>query len=267
MTRLLWDKTGERLYETGIDHGVLYLADGTGVPWNGLTGIEEDFGDDTSTPVYFDGINQADVPSIGDFTAKLTAFTYPDEFLEFEGVASLGEGFFVDDQDPKPFNLSYRTLLGNDALGPDFGYKLHLLYNLTAVVDTTSRETTTDSPNILEFTWNLSGVSQTVTNYRPTAHVIIDSTQIPSPILQGIEAVIYGDESNDAHLPTINELIDLASNWDPRYVVPNPTTGLSELLSGGGDLTPVNVDGVYAALPESRLIPSDVDGYYVLETS
>src|SRR4051812_33634675 len=114
MTRLIWDEIGHRTYEAGLDRGVFYKEDTTGVVWNGLVSIDESFSDDTSSPVYLDGVKYLDAPSFGDFSAKLSAFTYPDEFLEYEGVSSLGGGLSVDGQRPKLFGLSYRTQVGND---------------------------------------------------------------------------------------------------------------------------------------------------------
>jgi len=194
MTRLLWDQIGHRLYEAGIDRGVLYLEDTTGVSWNGLTSVEEDTSEETSEPIYFDGMKQLDEQAYGDFTATLKALTYPDEFLEYEGLASLGGGLYVDDQDSKLFGLSYRTLVGNDLEGTDFGYRLHLVYNLTAVPDSNSFGTVTATTDLTEFSWKLTSVPVLIEGYRPTAHVILDSRFLPSDILETIENILYGGD-------------------------------------------------------------------------
>lgn len=264
MAKLLWDQVGQHLYETGIDHGVLYLTSGAGIPWSGLTGVEEDFGGDASTPNYFDGIKSQDIPSFGDFSATLTAFTYPDEFLEFEGVASLGNGLFVDGQSSKTFGLSYRTLVGNDTDNTEHGYRIHLVYNLTAASDTTNYETFNDSPSPLEFNWKITGLPKEVSGYRPTAHLIIDSRFLNDSMLEGIEEIIYGNDIDNARLPTIDELIDIAASWDPRSIVPQIISGLAQLIPGFGDLTPGVAPGLYYALPNTRLTETDVEGLYQL---
>lgn len=194
MTRLLWDKVGERLYEAGIDRGVLYLPRDNGVPWNGLTGIEEDVANDTSEPSYFDGVKVNDIQQAGDFAATLRAFTYPDEFLEYEGQVSLGGGLYVDDQPPKQFGLSFRTRVGNDTEGTDFGYKVHLLYNVIAVPEDQANATLSGQASPIEFGWRISAVPEWVSGYRPTAHVVLDSRYLPSDILTEIENILYGSE-------------------------------------------------------------------------
>lgn len=260
MTKLIWDQVGERLYETGIDRGVLYLVDGSAVPWNGLISITETE-DDTTSPVYFDGTKYYDVQSIGDFSATLTAFTYPDEFLEYEGIIDLGTGVFVDGQVPKPFGLSYRTQIANSNVP---GYKIHILYNLTALADPINYATITSSESPIPFSWVISGVPEAVSFYRPTAHVICDSRYLNTTLLTGLEDLLYGDIDTPGHLPSLLELVSFISFWDPKYIVPQTVTGLAQLVDGSGDLTLTNVDGLYSALPSTKLVPYGVDGFYSL---
>lgn len=267
MTKLLWNQVGERFYEAGVDRGVLYLADGSGVAWSGLTSVEEDFGGDSTSPSYFDGVKTRDTPSIGDFSATLSALTYPDEFLEYEGSGSIGNGLFIDDQPPKMFGLSYRTLVGNDTELQNHGYKIHILYNLTATPDAVGNETLSDSPRPVNFTWRLSSVPMKAKNYRPTAHVIFDSRYLEPSMINGIEDILYGARQGEARLPSINDLLDLVASWDPRIIVPEAITGLAELESGMGDLTPSTVDGIYSPLPDTRLIQSATPGLYILDNS
>lgn len=264
MTKLVWDKVGERLYETGLDQGVLYLADGTGIPWNGLTSIEEDMSGDTSAPAYYDGVKYLDIPATGDYAATLNAFTYPDEFLEFEGVADLGNGILVDGQASKLFGLSYRTKVGNDVDGVDHGYKIHILYNLTATPNAMSYQTLTSTTTPLQFSWRLTGVPSDVPYYRPTAHVIFDSRYLNAAMLVALEDLLYGDSDSQATLPTLSELVDFVSFWDPKRIIPQSVTGLANLVDGTGDLTMTDIDGIYSALPSTRLVAYDVDGFYVL---
>lgn len=266
MTKLLWDQVGERFFEAGIDRGVLYLADGRGVAWSGLTSVEEDFGGDSTSPVFFDGVKTRDNTSFGDFSATMTALTYPDEFLEYEGSGLLGNGLFVDDQPAKPFGLSYRTLVGNDVKDQDLGYKIHILYNLTAVPEGVGNETLNDSPQPTNFSWKLSSVPQEAAGYRPTAHVMFDTRYIWSDLREGLESILYGGEQADARLPSINELLDLVKAWGPQLIVPNSVTGLAQLEDGGADLTPSTTTGVYVALPNTRLVETTTPGINTLNS-
>lgn len=259
MTKLVWDKVGERLYETGIDRGVLYLSDGSGIPWNGLTAVEEDFGGDTTTPDYYDGIKYQDSQQIGDFSAKLSAITYPDEFLPYEGVENLANGLFVDSQDFKTFGLSYRTLIGETT-----DYRIHILYNLTATPESLTYQSVTSSTEPLLFSWNITGVPERVVNYRPTAHVIFDSRFLNADLLAGLEDLLYGGADSGATLPTLIELVDFVSLWGPMRITPQELTGLSNLVAGVGDLTVTSIDGVFTAHPSTRLEPTTLSGFYIL---
>lgn len=260
MSRLLWDKNGQRFFEVGVDRGVLYLKDGSGVPWNGLVSVEEGFGNDGSEPMYFDGRKTLDAPLVGDFSATLTAFTYPPEFQEYEGVGALGNGLFVDDQEPKTFGLSYRTLIGNDIQGPDRAYKIHLLYNLAATPSSKNRETLTDSPTPTNFSWSLSSTPQAANGYRPTAHVILDSRDMWPDMREGLESILYGGTTTEARLPTINELLDFVATWGPQIIVPDSVGGLAQLDDGLGDITPSTTPGLFVALPNTRLSETATPG-------
>jgi len=261
MTTLQWDEVSKRYYEAGIDRGVLYLGSGRGVPWNGLTGVEESFDGDASESSYFDGVKNRDSASFGDYAGTLRAFTYPDEFLEFEGVVDLGGGLYVDDQAPKPFNLTYRTRVGNDVDGPTHGYKIHILYNLTVVPDPKNYETHSDSRAPLEFSWSLTSVPQDVTQNRPTAHVILDSRLLNTSMLRGLESVLYGTNTTEARLPDINELIDFITAWDPKVIDPR-SNGIAILTNAIGDLTASVISGLYYALPTTRLVETEVKGLF-----
>jgi hypothetical protein len=250
MTKLLWDQMGERLFETGLDHGVLYLPNDAGVAWNGLVSVEEDLGDDTSTASYIDGIKYLDYPSFGDFAATLTAYTYPDEFLAFEGVTALSDGLYVDGQTSNRFGLSYRTLIGNDVAGDAFGYKIHLIYNLTATPQPVDYETLNDSPNPVEFTWSITAVPTKVPGFRPTAHLIFDSRYLDPTILAALETILYGDDVVtvviDGGTPLSNRpdildggLLDVTnggtpgSTWSNYFDGGTPGATYSDILDGG----------------------------------
>ena len=194
MARLQWNQSGQRLYEAGVDRGVLYLNDDTGIPWDGLVQIVEDSGDTEHEPLYFDGVKYNSPQAVGDFEGTLDAFTYPDEFLEYEGFVSLGEGLLVDDQPAKQFGLSFRTMVGNDVEGSALGYKLHLIYNLVAVPADITKQTLTEQFSLSPFSWRLTAVPEQIPGFRPTAHVILDSRFLSPEILTEVENILYGTE-------------------------------------------------------------------------
>lgn len=212
MASLVWDQTGSRFYETGVDRGVLYLPDGSGVPWNGLISVNEKLIGNELEPIYFDGVKFADAMSVGDFAGTLKAYTYPEEFLELEGILSVGNGLFAANQYTKQFGLSYRTKIGNDVEGGDLGYKIHILYNLTAV-PTQKAYQTSSGANAVEFEWDLTATPGEVHGFRPTAHIILDSRYTNELLLQNIEDVLYGNEINNATLPAISTLTAFIGNW------------------------------------------------------
>lgn len=224
MTALVWDKSGERIYQTGVDRGVLYLQGGSGVAWNGITSLEET----SSTEIksfYLDGVKYLDNILPGDFSGKLKAFTYPEEFDSVNGVASPSEGLLFYDQPSKSFNLSYRTRMGNDLDGTDHGYKIHLLYNLVADPDTVTFLTLTGTavPPI-EFSWTLSGTPPTNPSgkgYRPTVHISIDSNDTPPLVLEGIEDILYGSDTSDPYFPSISEILSLFESLGSLVIIDN----------------------------------------------
>lgn len=213
MTALTWDGSGERLYETGIDRGVLYLSDGSGVPWNGLTSFE-DKSTGSTTPLYFDGLVYNYITVLSDFTASLKAYTYPDEFLEFEGVQDANNGFFVSGQMPKFFGLSYRSLIGSD-LDPAFGYKIHILSNIIAVPSSKGYITNAKSIKALEFEWELSAVPSLIPGYRPSPHLIFDTTKSTPEFVAALETLLYGSDTTEPKLPSFQELLKFADSSVP----------------------------------------------------
>jgi len=206
MTVLEWDKAGERIYQTGVDRGVLYLKDGRVVPWNGLTSVED--GTNAELKSYFlDGVKILDHVTPGDFVGKLSAFTYPDEFDEVIGAPQIAPGLTFYEQRPKSFNLSWRTRIGND-LDEDLGYKIHLLYNVMATPDSHTYQSIQENIEAPEFGWSLSGIPPigTIDGIRPTAHVSIDSRNAREDLLAQVEEILYGSESSEPRFPTILEL-------------------------------------------------------------
>lgn len=204
MTVLAWDEIGERIYQTGIDRGVLYLNDGTAVPWNGLTSVEEDSTSDVKS-YYHEGVKFLENFVPGDFEGKLKAFTYPEEFDTVNGLSSISPGLDIYDQPASSFNLAYRTKIGND-LSQDLGYKIHILYNVIANPDAVSFNTLEDSVQPSEFGWDLSGTPTKLVGFRPTVHISIDSTQTPPEVMQVLEDQLYGTETRDPQLPSMSEI-------------------------------------------------------------
>lgn len=212
--KITWDQSGERYYETGVDHGVLYpqASDGTypkGVAWNGLSSINESPDGAESNPIYADNIKYLDLISAEEYGITIEAYTYPDEFAECDGSAELGTGISIGQQRRKAFGLSYRTIVGNDVDGEDYGYKLHLVYGCKASPSERDHESVNDSPDALSLSWDVSTTPVDVPGYKPTARVEIDSTKVDATILAKIEAALYGTDEKDAYLPLPAELITM----------------------------------------------------------
>ena len=210
MSKLTWDASGERLYETGVKQGVLYIMDnnvyGNGVAWNGLTAITESPSGAESTPLYADDIKYLDLRSTEEFGATIEAYTYPDEFAACDGSASLADGVSIGQQARKMFGLCYRTTVGNDTDGTDHGYKLHLIYGATASPSEKAYETINDSPEAITFSWEITTTPVSVTGFKPTASITIDSTKADPTCLAALEEKLYGGTSTEPTLPLPDEV-------------------------------------------------------------
>ena len=217
MSKLVWDKSGDRFYETGVDHCVLYPidSDGTyplGVAWNGITAITESPSGADANPLYADNIKYLNLIAAEDFGATIEAYTYPDEWAACDGSASIATGVTVGQQARKTFGLSYRTKVGNDVDGQDHGYKLHLIYGALASPSERGYQTVNDSPEAITFSWTVTTTPVDITGFKPTACLTIDSTKIDSAKLTAIEAELYGTDGNGGktpHLPMPNKIIEL----------------------------------------------------------
>ena len=210
--KLEWDKTGERMYETGVSKGVLYpLSQGAynkGVAWNGLTAVTESPSGAEATPLYADNIKYLNLMSTEEFGATVEAYTYPDEFAACNGEASLAEGVTIGQQKRTTFGMAYQTKVGND-LDPEAGYKIHLIYGALAAPSEKAYATVNDSPEAITFSWELTTTPVEVTGFKPTASLVIDSTKVEASKLAALEAVLYGSESEEARLPLPNEILTL----------------------------------------------------------
>ena len=210
MAKIEWDKTGERFYETGVKNGVLYVQeDGLyqkGVAWNGLTAVTESPSGAEATPLYADDIKYLNLLSAEEFGATIEAYTYPDEFAECDGSASLADGVMIGQQARKTFGLCYRTAIGNDIDGNDHGYKLHIIYGALAAPTEKAYATINDSPEAITFSWEVTTTPVNVTGAKPTASITIDSTKATPEKLAALEKILYGDTEVEARLPLPDEI-------------------------------------------------------------
>lgn len=214
MSKLVWDSTGDRLYETGVKNGVLYPIDevGTyskGVAWNGLTAVTESPSGAESNPLYADDTKYLDLRSVEEFGGTIEAYMYPDEFAECDGSAELAAGVKIGQQKRKVFGLCYRTTLGNDVKGDDYGYKLHIVYGAVASPSERGYTTMNDSPEAITMSWEFTTTPVSVKGFRPTAHLEIDSTKANAEKLTALEDILYGANETEARLPLPDEIATL----------------------------------------------------------
>ena len=216
MSKIVWDKTGERLYETGVKNGVLYLQTNgvynNGVAWNGLTAVTESPSGAEATALYADDMKYLNLYSAEEFGATIEAYTYPDEFAECDGSKELVDGVVIGQQTRKVFGLCYRTVIGNDTDGEAHGYKLHIIYGAMASPSEKAYATINDSPEAITFSWELSTTPVNVTGFKPTASVVIDSTKADPTKLAALETILYGKD------PTTDGGSD---GVDPRLPLPD----------------------------------------------
>lgn len=213
MAKIIWDNTGEKLYETGVKNGVLYLQTAgvynKGVAWNGLTAVTESPSGAEPTNLYADDIKYISLYSAEEFGATIEAYTYPEEFAECDGSAAIADGVWIGQQSRKPFGLAYKTTVGNDTDGAGFGYKIHLLYGCMASPSEKSYSTINDSPEAITFSWELTTTPTNVTGHKPTACLTIDSTKCDKDRLAELEAILFGSDEAEARLPLPDEIAQL----------------------------------------------------------
>ena len=214
MAKLVFNNVGERLFETGVKNGVLYVMgdDGAyenGVVWNGLTAVTESPSGAETTPLYADDVKYVVIYAAEEFGATVEAYTYPEEFEQCDGSAAISEGITIGQQTRKSFGMCYKTSVGNDVQGQDYGYKIHIIYGAKAAPSEKSYSTINDSPEAVTFSWELSTVPVPVEGHNPTATMVIDSTRVPAEKMALIEAKLYGSEDTEATLPLPNEILDL----------------------------------------------------------
>ena len=214
MAKIIWDQTGERLYETGVKQGVLYVQndDGSypqGVAWNGLTAVTESPSGAEATPLYADDTKYLELFSNEDFGATVECYTYPEEFAACDGSAELAPGVTIGQQARRAFGLCYRTTLGNDVKGNDYGYKLHLIYGAKAAPSEKAYSTINDSPEAITFSYEVTTTPVNVAGFKPTSSLTIDSTKVAPEKMAALEEVLYGNNTDEARLPLPDEVVTL----------------------------------------------------------
>lgn len=221
MAKIVWDKSSERLYETGVKNGVLYVqgTGGTypkGVAWNGLAAVTESPSGAEPTALYADDIKYLNLLSTEEFGATIEAYTYPDEFAECDGSKSLAEGVYIGQQARKAFGMCYKTTLGNDTEGNDHGYKLHIIYGALAAPSEKAYETINDSPEAITFSWEISTTPVNVNGSKPTATIVIDSTKANPEKLAALEVILFGADAPNGE----------GTGTDPRLPLPDEIASL-----------------------------------------
>lgn len=213
MAKLVWDKTGDRLYETGVKNGVLYIPTSgiysKGVAWNGLTAVTESPSGAEATALYADDTKYLSLMSTEEFGATIEAYTYPDEFAACDGSAELADGVMIGQQKRSTFGLCYKTTIGNDTEGSDHGYKLHIIYGAQAAPSEKAYATINDSPEAITFSWEITTTPVNVTGAKPTASLVIDSTKADPSKLAALEDILYGKDGepgNEPRLPLPDEI-------------------------------------------------------------
>lgn len=268
MAKLVWDQAGERFYENGVSRGVFYGSNSQGIPWNGLTSVEEKV-DDSVEPLYYDGLKYGEIVTLGDFEGSIRAFTYPDEFLLYEGMDVREGGFYLGNQPKQRFGLSYRTEINSDT--GEEGYKIHLLYNLIAVPANKVYRTMGLNAEPTDFEWDIFALPEHVDRFRPTAHVVIDSRKMDPLMLSDIEDILYGTDDAEPLLPELNGLVTFVLKWgrfivtdngDGTWTASSPIEGVIEMVSETeftiNSPTAVYLDAVTYTLESSELEDGDI---------
>jgi len=258
MTALVWDQVGDRMYQTGIDRGVLYLPDRSGVSWNGLVSVSESTSPEPKS-FHMDGVKYNEYHVVGDFAGDLKAFTYPEELDALCGTV-FDDSVTLHDQQPQPFGLSYRTLMGDDTAGLERGYKIHVFFNLLAIPSNPSYSTLSDVATPTLFSWTLSGIPDVSAGRKPTCHISIDSTKVSPTELERFENQLYGSSTRAPSLPTLAEFfildeIQIIDNGDGTWTARASSEFLTMLDDTTFQIT--SVDATYL----------DADTYEVSSTT
>lgn len=218
MPRIVWDAETQKTFETGVSNGVHYMQDKDGkyvhgVAWNGLTGVTQSPSGADANALWADNIKYLNLRAAEEFGATVEAYTYPKQFGECDGSVEIVPGVTIGQQNRKKFGLSYKTIFGNDTEGEDYGYKIHMIYNCDAAPSEKAYSTKNDSPDAINFSWELSTTPVNVTGYKPTAHMEITSTDLNSEFLAKIEDILYGTDTEDPRMPLPDEIFELYKEY------------------------------------------------------
>lgn len=265
MTQLVWDQAGDRFYETGVDRGVLFVANQPGVAWNGLISVTESPSGAEVSSQYAGNIKYVNLTSVEEFGGTIEAFTYPEEFEICDGTANI-HGIAINQQPRMPFAFSYRTLKGNDTAGISYGYKIHIVFEALAAPTEVQYSSTDDQPEALTFSWEFSASTVNVGSLK-FSKVSFDTTRVDPAIIQLLEGYLYGTKTTAPQLPSLEWLASVFENPPTMFnVEPTTTAGFSPLLkSGDGDFIGSPNVGVYTASKKSDLVETADPGIYILE--
>lgn len=272
MARINWNSAGQRLFEAGVHRGVLYLEDGSGVPWNGLISVSENPTGHAVKAYYLDGEKYLNVGGRKEYGGSIEAYTYPEEFNQFDGWWSLPSGLSMDEQPRKAFNFSYQTGVGDDIDGMGRGYKIHIVYNALATPSSRKYGSVSDRVQPLTFTWDFTTTPERVVSQNiqlPLSHVTIDSRKTNPTQLRLIEEMLYGSELNHPKLPPIQDLVAFFENpTDTLVVNPDFETGLSTVQESDsiyGDLRGRLSNGLMGLADQTRILETAEPGFSTLE--
>lgn len=265
MAKIEWDNPGDRYYHVGIDRGVLYPKSGPGVPWNGLSSVNENPTGGTAKPYYIDGFKYLNESTPEEFAGTIEAYTYPDEFSKIDGTYSSGSGLYYGQQVRESFGLCYRTFIGSDTEGLDNGYEIHLIYNALASPTSKSHSTVSNTVSPSTFSWNITSAPGLISSRKPTSHLVINSKETDPETLKDLEDILYGTYET-ARLPEITEIVTMFDDWPVLEISPNTSTGLNQLIFDGlSDLKGDTSVGLYEATDDTRLVERSTPGLYDLE--
>jgi hypothetical protein len=246
MTRISWSQTGERYYEAGIDRGVLYIDGSPGIPWDGLVNFNKQQSGGESSPRYLDGIKISNRTSPEEFEGTLEAYTYPIAFEACDGTSRFQNGLRVTQQKRKSFNMVFRSKIGNDVAGLARAYKIHIMYNLKAEPSNRGYRTLVDQNEPMLLNWKITSRPERILGFRPSAHFIVDSRDIPADLLMQLEDILYGTETTDASIPSAGELLFMFDSY------------LDEVYDAGSPFTPVFA--TYDAVDPFEPVIETIDG-------
>lgn len=258
MTKLSWGTPGERLYENGVDRGVLYVDD-QGYAWNGLLSVEEKSSGGEVEDVFLDGVKYAEAVSVENFEGTIEALSSPPAFVDCDGSGAVIPGLYATHQRRKYFGMSYRTMVGNDVDGQNHGYKIHILYNVRAG-DSDRRNETINSNDPIAFSWPITAVPVQHSGIRPTAHFVIDSNEIAPDILAILENTLYGTSTEDPYLPSFDDLVALIATG-PTFSVVDNGDGTFDITGASGMFTVIDATTIDVSVDTVAVSVVDANTY------